>query len=73
MSDLQFGSFQVSNVFIGAESLILGCFWVGFLALTLPKCNPSLHGGSSLNMFAEVADNAILLIYSSVKAVRYIT
>ena len=73
MSDLQFGSFQVSNVFIAAESLILGCFWVGFLAITLPKCNPSLHGGSSLNMFAEVAANVILLIYFSVEALRYIS
>ena len=73
MSDLQFGSFQVSNVFIAAESLILGCFWVGFLALTLPKCNPSLHGGSSLNMFAEVAANVILLIYFSVESLRYIS
>ena len=73
MSDLQFGSFQVSNVFIAAESLISGCFWVGFLAITLPKCNPSLHGGSSLNMFPEVAANVILLIYFSVEALRYIS
>ena len=73
MSDLQFGSFQVSNVFIAERNLILGCFWAGFLAITLPKCAPSLPGGSSQNMFAEVADNVILLIYFSVEALRYIT
>ena len=73
MSDLPFGSFQVSNVFIAERNLILACFWAGFLAITLPKCAPSLHGGSSQNMFAEVADNVILLIYFSVEALRYIT
>ena len=65
MSEFQFDSFQVSNVFIAAESLILGCFWVGFLGITLPKCTPSF--------FSEVGDNVILLTYFSVKALRYIT
>ena len=62
--------FQVSNVFIAAESLrlLLG----SFLVITLPKCASSLPGGSSQNMFAEVA-NVILLIYFSVEALRYIT
>ena len=73
MSDLEFGSFQVSNVFIAAESLILDCFWMGFLSITLPKCALSLHGGLSQNMFAGVADNVILLIYFSLEALRYIT
>ena len=30
MSDLQFSSFQVSNVFVAAERSILGCFLVVF-------------------------------------------
>ena len=30
ISDLQFGSFQVLNVFIAAKNLILGCFWLVF-------------------------------------------
>ena len=63
--------FQVSNVFIAAECLrlLLG----SFLVITLPKCASSLPGGSSQNMFAEVANNVILLIYFSVEALRYIT
>ena len=42
-----------------------------FLAITLLKCAPSLHGGSSQNMFAEVAHKVILLIYFSGEALRY--
>ena len=33
-SDLQFTSFEISNVFIAAESTILGCFWSVFLDVT---------------------------------------
>ena len=72
MSDLQFGSFQVSNVFIAAKfdfELLLG----RFLGHKSPQTHPSLHEGSSQNMFAEVADNVFLLIYFSVEVVRYIT
>ena len=73
MFDLQFQSFDNLNVYKAAESSTFGRFWVVFFAIPLLKYGPSLHGGSSQNMFTEVADNIILLIYFSVKAFRYIT
>ena len=63
----KFKYFQSSRKF--DFSALLG----SFLAITLPKCAPFLHGGWSQNMFAEVVDNFILLIYFSVEALRYIT